>query len=372
MSKRRQNGEGTIYQRKNGLWVYEYTAGYDKENKRIKKTMTSMDLEALQKKINTVRYESDRGIIKDAKNLTLNEWIDMWLQTYQKGNVKPTTYDGYIYAWQGHIKDDIGNYRLDKINQISIQAFVNKLARDGLSLSTVKRSYIVINQAMKKAVSNNLIHINPCFDINFPKSEPKQVVAMTIDEQAAFEKYCPDTTYGRLFLFALYTGMRVGEILALMWDDVDMGKRDINVKNNIVLVRDDDEKSDRKTRHIIQSAKTQSGIRTIPMSDKAFDVLSVQRAHEQNETFCFSSKAGTPIEKRNIRRALELVVERANIQTHVTMHVLRHTFATRLLERGANIKAVSEILGHKNIQITLDTYSHVLDDFKSDTIKLLN
>lgn len=370
MPKRRQNGEGTLYQRKNGLWVCELTVGYDKDGKRIKKTLSSMDIDALKRKINDNKYELDRGIIYDSKNLTLNEWINEWLNTYVQGKVKSSTYDNYEYAWKSHIEKRIGSFKLDKITPLVIQSFINKMTQEGYSVSTIKKPYIVLNQAFKKALLNKLVYTNPCTGISFPKPTPRKVVAMTSEEQREFESICQDTTYGNLFLFALNTGMRLGELLALTWSDVDMDCKEIHVKNTVVTVIDRNENAVRKMREEINSAKTDSGVRVIPMTNKAHDIL--QKQQKRAGVFCFESANGTILERRNVKRALRQLLEKTDIQTKVTMHVLRHSFATRLLEKGANIKAVSEILGHKSIQITLDTYSHVLKDFKNDTINLLN
>ena len=367
--KRRNQGEGTIYQRKDGLWVWEINVQQlDGSYKR--KRLTASDKSALQKKITDFKYSVDRNIITDSKNLTLNEWIDIWLSTYVLGKVKNTTYDNYVYAFDCHIKPSIGKHKIEKITPAVVQMFVNSLAEKGLSVSTIKKSVIVMNQAYKKAVLNNIVHSNPCHDISYPKKPPRKVMAMTAEEQEAFIKACPNTTYGNMFIFALNTGLRMGEILALCWDDVDLKNRKISVKNTVVRVTNRDEDATSKITTDIHSVKTDAGVREIPLTNVAYSILKMQK--EKCSFFCFESTNGKILEKRNIVKALNKVIKNAGIKTKVTMHVLRHSFATRLLEKGANIKAVSEILGHKSIQITLDIYSHVLPDFKDETISLLN
>ena len=372
MQKRRKNGEGTIYQRPNGLWVCEITLGFDADGKRLKKTLSSMDLEKLQKKINDTKFLADRGQLADPSSYTLSSWIEFWLENYKKNSIKPTTLDCYYYAYEQHIRDSIGHNKLDKVNPVLLQKRINEISDDGYSSSAISKVYIVLNQSMTQAVKNNLIYRNPCDAIILPKSKPRQVMALSADEQVRFEANCPDTTYGRMFLFALQTGMRIGEILALVWDDIDFENRIIYVNKTVsTVVNRDRTKDDPKTKQVIDTTKTKSGMRTIPMSNKCYDLLKTQ---EMNKTgvFCFSSANGKVIMGRNARKAFDKILEKAEISVSYTIHSLRHTFATRLIEKGANIKAVSEILGHKSIQITLDTYSHVSTDFKHDTINLLN
>ena len=367
---RRLNGEGTIYQRSDGLYIYELSVPQlDGSTKR--KRITARDPDRLQKKINDLKHTLGQGIITDSYNMTLNSWIEIWLELYVDTKVKSTTYDNYKYAYETHIKNSIGKNKIENITPSLIQMFVNTLAEKGLAVSTIKKPVIVINRAFKKAVLNNVVMHNPCHDIEFPKKPPKVVVAMTKDEQKRFANACPDTTYGRLFRFALNTGMRNGEILALSWEDVDFDNKIINVKNTAVRINNREDNPKVKVITEIHSAKTDSGIRSIPMTNEAYAILKKQR--EISTVFCFESTNGKILDKRNIAKALSKVLKTADdIQTEVTMHVLRHSFATRLLEKGANIKAVSQILGHKSIQITLDTYAHVLPDLKFDTINLLN
>lgn len=367
--KRRNNGEGTIYQRKDGLWIWEISVPQlDGSSKR--KRITASDKTVLQKKINEFKYQVDKNVITDSKNLTLNEWIKVWLSTYVDGKVKNTTYDNYIYAYDCYIKESIGTQKIEKITPAMVQMFVNTLSDRGFSVSTIKKPVIVMNQAYKKAVLNNIVINNPCHDISYPKTAPRKVIAMTEKEQKRFLDACPNTTYGNMFVFALNTGLRMGELLALCWDDVDLKNRKISVKNTVVRIANRDEAASEKTITDIHSVKTDSGVRDIPLTNEAYRVLKIQK--ERCGFFCFESTNGKILEKRNIIKALNKIVEKAEIETKVTMHVLRHSFATRLLEKGANIKVVSELLGHKSIQITLDTYSHVLPNFKSETINLLN
>ena len=380
MARRRMNGEGTIYQRPNGLWVCEVTLGYDKNKKRIKKTVSSMDKDKLQKKINELKYKSDRHLLTNPSEYTVDEWVLFWLDTYKKPSIKPTTYDMYKGSLKRYIKPKIGHYKLDKLSSIIVQQFINDISaqglnkKDGLSQSSIKKVFITLSQACKQAVSANILYQNPCDSVQLPKKQPRQSVAFTVEEQEKFLAQCKgETTFENLFIFAFNTGMRLGEMLALTWDDVDLEKNIISVSKNLSVVNDYDENSEKKNKIVIDTTKTESGSREIPLNKAALKCVKTQLQNNKNDSpFIFYSTTGTVLMKRNIYRAFKNIMQKANIKTHLTIHSMRHSFATRLLEKGANIKTVSELLGHKSIQITLDTYSHVSCDLKEKTISLLN
>lgn len=379
MPKRRMNGEGTIYQRKNGLWVCEITVGFSADGKRLKKTVSSMDREKLQKKINDLKYLNDRKLLTDPTKYTVAEWVRIWLDTYKKQSVKPTTYDMYNGSLTRYIEPQIGHYKLDALNSIIVQKFINDLsnkglnAENGLSQSSVKKVLITLSQACKQAVKSNLLYANPCDSVNLPKKQARQAAAFTKEEQEAFLSHCSgENTFQNLFIFAFHTGMRLGEMLALMWPDIDMEKHVVSVSKNISVVNDYDN-PERKQKTIITDTKTASGTREIPLSKKALEAVQRQKENNKKDSpFVFYSTAGTPLMKRNIYRAFNAILGSADITSHVTVHSMRHSFATRLLEKGADIKTVSELLGHKSIQITLNIYSHVSSNLKRETVSLLD
>ena len=373
MAKRRQNGEGTIYQRPNGLWVCEITLGYNEGGKRIKKTVSSMDLEKLKKKLNDLRFYNDRSMVAEPSKTTVFQWLNTWLETYKKNTVKPSTFDMYYNAIYTHIKPVLGNYKLDKLDQLSIQRFINDIySEKQLAQSSLKIILITLSQAYNKAIELNMLYVNPCKGVEIPSKEKRKAVAFTEDEQNAFLSHCREnTTYNNLFVFALNTGLRMGELLALTWEDYDETNQIISVNKNLSVINDySEDKIKQKT--VIDTTKTETSARIVPLSERAKEVLKNQKENTSKYRLIFSSNAGTALEKRNIYKALNKRLESAKITSPITFHSLRHSFATRLLERGADIKTVSELLGHKSIQITLDIYSHVGSKLKQQTINLLN
>ena len=376
MAKRRQNGEGTIYQRPNGLWVCEITLGYDKDNKRQKKTVSSMNLDKLKKKINDLKYLNDRKMLDAPDNIKLSEWLDFWLETYKKGQVKPTTYDMYHGVVSRYIKPNLGHYELNKINQIILQQTINKIAAGGMSTSYLKQIKITLAQAFKKAIELNKIYKNPCDGLVIPQKPPRERVAFTVDEQKRFLTECDNSksTYHNMFIFAFNTGMRLGEIQALTWDDLIDNGTAVSIGKTLVTVREYDERAEKRQRTIIgSSAKTDSSKRIVPLNKKAkLAVLNQRENNDKNSPFIFYSLSGTPVQKRNIYREFGKIKNNAKITSDVTFHSMRHSFATRLIEKGADIKTISELLGHKSIKVTLDIYSHISNDMKLKAVELLN
>ena len=320
------------------------------------------------------------NVNKTTMRYTVSDWLDFWLENYKKQSVKPTTYDMYHHACNNYIKPHLGHYKLDKLNSLAVQKFINDIskkgltAKNGLSLSSLKKVVITLSQAYDQAIALGILYQNPCKAIKMPQKDVKESVSFTDAEQQSFLSNCPgETTFENLFIFAFNTGMRMGEILALTWDDIDFNNNTITVNKNLSVVKNYEDKAERKQKTIINTSTKNGTTREIPLTKKALAAVTYQKEHnKKNSPFVFYSTTGTPIQKRNIYRAFDNIIKKSNIESPVTFHSMRHSFATRLLEKGADIKTVSNLLGHKSIHITLDIYSHVHSDLKQKTIALLD
>ena len=369
---KRTSGEGTIYQRPDGLWRAEITLGYDGDGKRKKKVFSSMDLETVQKKVNDFKYKLDRNVAVQKSDYTVYEWAVFWLEKYKLHGLKAKTYDSYEFSLNRHIKDAIGGIKLDRLKADTVQGFYNSLHEKGLGSTTIHIVHTVLSQAYDQAIKNELVYLNPCRATSRPRKEKKQVVAFTRQEQQAFVKGLGGSGYHLLFAFLLNTGLRVGEARALTWEDVDFENRLVIVNKTVSDVKNRDEDPATKMRAVVTSTKTAHGERQVPLNKIACEVCAVQKSRDLNDILVFSSKAGTMIQERNINRSLKALLENLRFQKKFTVHSLRHSFATRLMEKGVNPKVVSALLGHASVQITLDLYSHAMPEMKSKAVGLLD
>ncbi|MCL2357627.1 MAG: site-specific integrase [Defluviitaleaceae bacterium] len=374
MSKR-TNGEGTVWQDKRGLWRAEITLGYEEVNgkkKRIKKGLSSKDRETLLKKMNAEQHRVDRNIVVKNSDYTVTEWVKFWLENYKMYVLKPTTYDSYEYALTHHIRTAVGNLRLNKVRSDNIQQLYNQMHKRGLSSNTIRIVHATLSQAFDQAIKNELMYVNPCGATVRPKSSKRKAEAMTASEQEAFTKHCGSSTFHVFFIFLLHTGLRVGEGQALTWRDIDFKEKCISINKTASTVKNRDEGASARTKIIIDSTKTAHGVRSVPMNSTVEKILRTLESGRNNNIFIFSSRNGTMLSARNITRSYKILLESAGLPSTYTVHTTRHTFATRLLEKGVNPKTASDLLGHSSVQITLDLYSHVLPNVKTDAVSLLD
>jgi len=373
----RGSGEGTIYKRKNkDLWCAQVDLGRDpKSGKRIRKTIYGKTKRETRKKMLKIIHKFNKDQITFEK-ISLINWMYKWLDTYKKPNIRPRTYQSYESIIRVHISE-IGDCEVKKIKPITIQRFINSKA-DNLSKRRIKYILTVLKAGLEQAVINNLITKNPAKHIEIPNTQKSKKVTrpFTIEEQKLFVNQAKNAYYGNLFIFALETGLRRGELLALKWSDVNKEDNSIEIKRGIVEV-----KKDGKYTLIEQPPKTESSKRQIPLSKTAKSIIKKQRIKQlelkvklgsefKDNNLIFSTSTGYYIYPRNILRAFYRVLKKAGIEK-CGMHTLRHTFATRLIEQNANPKMVQALLGHSDITMTMNVYAHALPDKKSETIALL-
>ncbi|MCL2574887.1 MAG: site-specific integrase [Defluviitaleaceae bacterium] len=367
---KRTHGEGTIWQDKKGLWRGEITLGYDASGKRNKKSFSSMDREKLLEKMENEKYKLRRNIATVSSDYTVAEWVDFWLENYKAIELKSSTYDKYEMSFNKHARDKIGHIKLTKLRPEMIQSIYNDMYKANFSTSTIKGVHIVLSQSFKQAIKNEILYRNPCDALVVPKVKPKVNRAMTVEEQEIFLRNIPESTFGNMFVFALNTGMRIGEISALVWSDIDFNSGFISVDKTSTRVRNRDEGATTKTKIIISEPKTSKGTRQVPINNAVRNILLEQK--KKGGIFVFSSRSNAITASREVLKAFKRALDKAELSNEINVHSLRHTFATRLLEKGANIKVVSEILGHASVQITLDIYSHAMPNMKQETVDLLN
>ena len=371
--KRRSNGEGSITKLKNGRYMGKIMLGRKADGKPNRKTVYGETQTEVLKKINELIYEYNHGIYVEPNRMMFGEWLKIWLTTFKKKKLKSRTYDTYETQINTHITPTLGTLALKDITPFHIQEFYNNLFDNNLAAATVRKIHQIIKPALAKAEEQGLIRNNPAAKgIELPPLVQKPVTAFSVGEQAIFFDTAKNYTYYDAFLFAVNTGLRSGELLALQWDDIDFINGYVNVNKTLTLIKDRDKQS--KNSYILKikdGTKTKAGVRKIPLTKRCIRMLKQLKLKNIAKTqLVFPSRNGTYINPRNFLRCFKTICEKAELEGY-NCHTLRHTFATRCFERGIPVKIVSRWLGHKKVQHTLDIYTHVMPDEEKKAIEKL-
>ncbi|HDR7661449.1 site-specific integrase [Bacillus wiedmannii] len=325
------------------------------------------------------KQEAHKAMLELEQSLTLGTYIQPNKILYKEyllerfledkmTKVKKQTLDTYRWIVEKHIIPAIGDVELIKLNPIIIQGLYNKLTKEkALSDENIQKVHTLINDSLKKAERWGLIARNPAALVDRPKAVKKEITVWNVEEVRKFLEYAKKSgRYYIAFLLALTTGMRQGEILGLRWKDVDFENGCVRITQTL--------SSDGKD--LLPYTKTKSGSRTIDLPAETVIALKrhwlyISGEREGNSSYknldlVVCTEFGTPTHKSNIRRVFKSIIKKAGIPK-IRFHDMRHTHATLLLLQGVNPKIVSERLGHADVRITLDTYSHLLPSMQKDT-----
>lgn len=300
------------------------------------------------------------------------EWLRLWMDNYIKPSTKERTYIRYEQIIYSHIAPKIGNKEINELTPITLQSFVTELLTNGnlktgkeLSASFVNMVISVIQNSLKTAHLVGIANEHVASNIKRPKTKEKQVECFSCQEQKVIENYVMNSGKDKLFgiILCLYTGLRIGELLALTWDDIDFAKGLLFVSKTC----HDGNDGERHLR-IIDSPKTDHSRRVIPLPKQ---ILSLLKGVKNRSECKYIIADGTkPVFVRSYQRTFELLLKKLHIP-HKGFHSLRHTFATRAMECGMDVKTLSELLGHKNATITLNRYAHSLLEHKIEMMNRL-
>lgn len=307
-------------------------------------------------------------MITQQTNIKYIDWLTQWLENYIRPSVKMRTYERYKLIVEQHIKDKIGRMELNELSPLVLQQFItellqsgNKKTGKGLSANSVNAVITVIQSSLKTAHMLGLTAEYTADKLKRPKLTEKPVECFTLAEQKRIEQAVmhgkKDKLYG--ILLCLYSGLRIGELIALQWSDIDLTRGILTVSKSC---------HDSKDGLIIDAPKTISSRRVIPLPKQLLPIL--KGIKKKNDASFVVSAKGKSVSVRSYQRSFELLLKRLNIP-HKGFHSLRHTFATRALECGMDVKTLSEILGHKNPTVTLNRYAHSLMEHKADMMNRL-
>ena len=299
-------------------------------------------------------------------------WLNEWLENYIKPSSKQRTYERYRQIISLHIIPTLGDLNITEITVITLQRFItdlltsgNKKTKQGLSANFVNTVISVLQNSLKTA---HLIGLAPEYvggKIKRPKSIEKQVDCFTVLEQKKIENAVLNSKKGKMFgiVLCLYTGLRIGELLALTWSDIDFDKGLLVVSKTC-----HDGKINGAHSRIIDTPKTAHSRRIIPLPKQILPLLKNLKKRSTCEYII--ADGNKPVFVRSYQRTFELLLNKLKIP-HKGFHSLRHTFATRALECGMDVKTLSELLGHKNATITLNRYAHSMLEHKAEMMNRL-
>jgi integrase len=371
VSKKRGNGEGSITKRKDGRWMARFTIHTAKGPKR--RHIYGRTRQEVATKLAQATSDQDNRLMFDAGNLSFGEYLDRWLQDSVKDTVRISTYERHEAIIRLHLKPALGKLKLKAVAPAYIQGLYRDRLDGGLSPATVQKIHAVLHKALEQAVRWNLIPNNVADAVRAPKPTPKSISPLSSDETRSLLEAARGNRLEALYVLAVHTGMRQGELLALNWQDVDLDEGVVRV--NLTLTRD-------RGRLSIGEPKTKRSRRTIHLTQTVVRKLKghLERQHEEMERLgglyrdqglVFTTEVGTLINPSNLRkRSLCFLLERAGLR-RIRFHDLRHTCATLLLSKNVHPKYVQELLGHATVAITLDTYSHVLPGMGDQTAKAM-
>ena len=305
--------------------------------------------------------------------MKLNEWLDIWLNKYVKHTVKLRTFERYKYNVEKHINPEIGDYDLNNLSASVLQDFVLKKLESGnlktggqLANNSVIGIVNIIKAALSQAVSFEIIQKEYSNKIKLPAPTEKPVNAFKKQEQQKIEQYCLNSKKQNHIgiVICLYTGLRIGELLALTWDDIDFANGLMKVDKEAYKI-----KQNGVWHTIIDKPKTKSSIRVIPLPKTLLSKLKDIKKKSKNEHI-ISTRENKVVDTRSYQKTFERILRKLNIP-YKNFHSLRHTFATRAVELGIDVKSLAEIMGHKNPTVTLQRYTHSLLSYKTDMMNKL-
>ncbi|MFR3684829.1 MAG: tyrosine-type recombinase/integrase [Enterococcus sp.] len=345
-----------IYLRKDGRWEGRYPKGRRADG-RIKygyvygKTYTEVKQKIFPLRVHYSTLQQTHGV----SNELFEEWAIQWLGEIQR-EVRPSTFSSYLYKLTKYVFPKIKEIPLNELSGEHGKSLLSELQHK-LSKSTIQVVFRIINKCLNHAKKSGKIITNPFAEIQLPKVKRKKINALTRSEQSRLMSIAKKekANQGLPVLLALHSGMRIGEIAALKWEDIDFDSGLIHV--NHTYQRIGALNTGDKSRLIFAESKTDSSVRVIPIG-KALKKLLLKHHKQSKTSFVFSTN-GHPCEPRLLTYHFHQIRKKANLPK-IHFHQLRHTFATRCLEAKGDVSSVSALLGHASTQMTLDTYVHAL------------
>lgn len=366
MSKKRSQGEGSIFKRKDGLWVAQMTV----QGRHVTKYSKSQS--ECREWLRKIQIQVEDGLTFSAAQTIVAVFLNEWL-IINSTSVRPKTSDQYKQIVKQHIIPDLGMIKLKDLNPRQIQALYSKKMLGGTSARTVILIHAVLRRALNHALKLGMIGRNPALAVIRPKFKRKEMKTLSDSQVRTFLSYAEQDRFEVLFWLAVTTGLRQGELLGLKWSDVDWANRRFRIQRQLQRLR---------AGLVFSEPKSAAGRRVIALGVVTIEKLRKHQRLQAKEIqfagkfwkendMIFPSSKGTPMDPSNLYHNFKRLLKEAGLPD-VRFHDLRHTAATLMLQQGTHPKVVQERLGHSDISMTLNTYSHVLPVMQDEAAEKLD
>ena len=379
------------FQRPNGTYQYGWTDANGKRHVIYAKT-----LDELREKERKISKDKVDGIKSESRFMTVNDMFEKWKDL--KRGLKDNTFSNYIYMYNAFVHDNFGFKRIADLKKSDVKRFYNSLIEDrGLKPATLDSVHTVLHQVFEMAVDDDYIRSNPSNNVikeikqaHGIKMERRR--ALTLPEQKLFLAYLSQNNANShwypIFAFMLGTGLRVGEATGLRWCDVDLDEGVVDINHTLVYYAHSIPGYKEGCCYAINTPKTQSSVRQVPLMDFAKDALEQEKLYQEGvglscnitiddyTDFVFLNKNGSVHNESSLNRALKRIILDCNTEEfeksemppvllpNFSCHTLRHTFTTRMVEAGINIKVIQDALGHSDISTTMNIYADATKELK--------
>lgn len=364
MSRRGEN----IYKRKDGRWEGRYIKGRKKDSKIVYGYIYRSTYKDVKEQLTIMKalYYNEYQDISVFYEGTLQQWSDQWLLNIES-TVKMSTLASYSSKLSRHIIPVIGHISLRKLNSEHIEKWL-KYVSNSLAPSSIKVVFQVLKVCLNAAIEKKFLVINPCSQVSIPKIAINNITSLSKSEEIQLQKYARSHQNGLPILLSLQSGLRIGEICGLKWEDVDFSTNLLHVRRTVQRLPALDQGGERKTIIVESSPKSDYSIRSIPIASAIRSDL-IKMKENSSSDYVFGKK--NPAEPRLITYWFKKIIKELDFPNY-RFHSLRHTFATRCLEKGVNIATISSLLGHHSIKMTLDIYIGIFLSEKREAIELIS
>ena len=368
MSRKGEN----IYKRKDGRWEARYIKEHRINGRIHYGYCYGKTYHEVRDKVNQARYAlmNDQLLPVRGKRNRFADYCNEWLYL-KRSSVKPSTFVKYTTILEKYIKPDLGQYFSEAISEILVEQFSYRLIHErGLSPKTVRDILSVLHSILNYTTKQN--PLAKSVDIVYPRQDRKEMRVLTCEEQKRFTEYLLRDMDPCKFgvLLALLTGLRIGEVCALKWEDISLENKVIFVRHTMQRLKNLNPASEERTRIITGVPKSGRSVRMIPMNQDIEKLCNKWRADDL-EAYVLTGKAGYFLEPRTLQYRMRQYTKDCDLK-NVHFHTLRHSFATRCVEAGFEIRSLSEILGHSSTRITLECYVHSSMNLKRKNMEKLN